>query len=206
MVSSVRPRHATLAIALMLFLASAEYLRAETAQDPQTPDFKVQIWGVTVTEFTARVDAYFELRTRLEKDLPPLTATDDPAVIRKAVHLLSKRIRAARAGSREGDIFTPTISVEFRKALVEMDVDTWAAIMDENPGELSNQVNVSYPEDRPLSLVPPNVLAVLPKLPDNIQYRFTGRHLILLDTRAGVILDRIPDAIQCAESCRSARR
>ena len=47
--------------------------------------------------------------------------------------------------------------------------------------------------------MPPNILARLPSLPDDIQYRFLGRHLILLDTRASVILDRIPYAIQCAD-------
>ena len=101
---------------------------------------------------------------------------------------------------REGEIFTPTISVEFKKVLLlEMNANTWAAIMDDNPGEFSNQINGTYPEERPLSTVPPNVLAVLPRLPDDIQYRFVGRHLILLDTRASVILDRIPDAITCAD-------
>jgi hypothetical protein len=91
----------------------------------------------------------------------------------------------------------PTISVEFRKALIlEMDTNTRAAIMDDNPGEFSNKINGTYPEEKPLSTVPPNILAVLPRLPDDIQYRSLGRHLIFLDTRASVILDRIPFAIQ----------
>jgi hypothetical protein len=94
-------------------------------------------------------------------------------------------------------MFTPTISVEFRKVLIlEIDANTWAAIMDDNPGQFSSRINGRYPEDKPLSTVPPNILAVLPRLPDDIQYRFLGRHLILLDTRASVILDRIPFAIQ----------
>ena len=149
---------------------------------------------------SARVWDYSELRSELEKGLPPLTVTDDPAEIRRAVRALAKRIRVARAGAKQGDMFTPTISVEFRRALtVEMDADTWAAIMDDNPGELSNQINGTYPEGKPLSTVPPNILAVLPRLPDDIQYRFLGRHLILVDTRANVILDRIRHAIDCPE-------
>jgi hypothetical protein len=55
--------------------------------------------------------------------------------------------------------------------------------------------------------VPPHILAVLPRLPDDIEYRFLGRHLILLDTRANVILDRIPYAVQHVNcSKRSCRR
>ena len=61
-------------------------------------------------------------------------------------------------------------------------------------------------------LVPVNILARLPRLPDDIEYRFLGRDMILLDTRASVILDRIPYAIQCVHGdklpCekRSSRR
>jgi hypothetical protein len=46
--------------------------------------------------------------------------------------------------------------------------------------------------------VPPNLLAALPELPDDVNYRFLGRDLVLHDTRANIILDEIPDAIRCA--------
>jgi hypothetical protein len=121
------------------------------------------------------------------------------STIRRGIRALAKEIRVARAGAKEGDIFTPTISVEFRRVLfLEVDANTWGAIMDDNPGELSNHINGDYPEGEPLSTVPPNILVVLPTLPEDIQYRFLGRNLILLDTRASVILDRIPFAIQYA--------
>jgi hypothetical protein len=195
----MRLRLTSLAIALIVSVASISYAQpAPTNQTTDSPDFRVQVWGYIVADFSARVWDYSELRSELEKGLPPLTVTDDPAEIRRAVRALAKRIRVARAGAKEGDMFTPTISVEFRKALIlEMNPNTWAAIMDDNPGEFSNQINGTYPDEKPLSTVPPNILAALPSLPDDIQYRFLGRHLILLDTRANVILDRIPYAIQC---------
>ena len=50
---------------------------------------------------------------------------------------------------RQGEIFTPTISVEFKRVLLlEMNANTWAAIMDDNPGEFSNQINGTYPEKK----------------------------------------------------------
>jgi hypothetical protein len=68
-------------------------------------------------------------------------------------------------------MFTPAISVEFRKALrFEMDASTWRAIMDDNPGELANEINGTYPEGKPLSTVPPNILAALPRLPDDVTF------------------------------------
>jgi hypothetical protein len=185
-------------VGLIVSVASVCYAQpATTNQTRDTPDFTVQVWGYIVADFSARVGDYAELRSELEKGLPALTVTDDPADIGRAVRALAKRIRVARAGAKQGDIFTPSISVEFKKVLfLQMDSNTWAAIMDDSPGEFSNEINSTYKEGKPLSTVPPNILAVLPRLPDDIQYRFLGRHLILLDTRASVILDRIPFAIR----------
>jgi hypothetical protein len=197
----MRLKQAALSTALIVGFACVGYAQtATTNRNPDTPDFRVQVWGYIVADFSTRVWSYFELRSELEKGLPALTVTDDPAEIRRAVRALAKQIRVARAEAKQGDIFTLAISGEFRKALIlEMDANTWAALMDDNPGEFSNQINGTYPEAKPLSTVPPNILAVLPRLPDDIEYRFLGRHLILHDTRANVILDRIPYAIQCTD-------
>jgi hypothetical protein len=191
----------SLVVALIVLVASVCHAQPATTNQPRdTPDFTVQVWGYIVADFSARVWDYSELRSELEKGLPPLTVTDDPAEIRRAVRALAKKIRVARAGAKQGDMFTPAISVEFRKVLIlQMNAHTWAAIMDDNPGEFSNQINGTYPDEKPLSTVPPNILSALPRLPDDIQYRFLGRHLILLDTRANLILDRIPYAIQCPD-------
>jgi hypothetical protein len=40
----------------------------------------------------------------------------------------------------------------------------------------------------------------LPRLPADIEYRFVERHLILLDTRANLIVDRLPYAIRYSQS------
>jgi hypothetical protein len=177
---------------------------ATTNQNRDTPDFRVQVWGYTEADFSTRVWDYFELRSALEQGLPPLRVTDDPAEIRTAISALARRIRVARAEAKQGDIFTPAIAVEFRRALAtEMNPNTWAAIMDDNPGEFSSRINGTYPGHKPLSTVPPNILAVLPGLPDDIQYRFVGRHLILLDTKANLIVDRLPYAIQYPDYAES---
>jgi hypothetical protein len=110
---------------------------------------------------------------------------------------LAQRIRTARAKARQGDIFTPAISAEFKKALrLEMNAHAWKVIMDDNPGEFLSQINSAYPDGKPLATMPPNILAGLPRLPADIEYRFVEHHLILLDTRAKLILDRIPYAIR----------
>jgi hypothetical protein len=132
--------------------------------------------------------------------------TGKPADTSATARALANKIRAARTKARQGDIFTPAISVVFKKALfVEMNAHTWKVIMDDNPGEFLSQVNSTYPTGKPLATVPPNILAALPELPADIEYRFVERHLILLDTRAKVILDRIPYAIQYADGDPTCR-
>src|SRR5688500_2675834 len=127
-----------------------------------------------------------------------MRVTEDVAEIRRARRALANRIRTARNGAHEGDIFSPAISAEFKEVLaLKMNAKTWAVIMDDNPGEFSHDINGIYPDGKPYSTVPGTILAVLPTLPDAVEYRFLGRHLILLDTRANVILDRIPHAIEC---------
>jgi hypothetical protein len=189
---------AALAIALTLLLPSLA--SAQTAPAPQeVPVFRVQIWGDTGTDFGTRVTSYADLRSELEKGLPPLRVTEDPAEILKAIRALAARIRVARARARQGDIFSPAVSARFKRTLLlEVDADTLAVIMDENPGKIDVPINGSYPVRTAFSTMPPNVLAALPKLPADMEYRFLGRHLVLVDTRASVIVDRIPYAVRRA--------
>ena len=56
------------------------------------------------------------------------------------------------------------ISAEFRKALLlEMNPNAWAAHHGRQPRRFSRHINGTYPKKRPLSTMPPNILAVLPK-------------------------------------------
>ena len=192
-------RPALLATMVIALLSSAAY--AQTTQAPQAPDsahFKVQVFGVAAADFDARMLIYAELRANLQQDLPALRLTDDPGEILRAEHALAKRIRAVRSNAHGGEIFTPGIASAFKHALVlETRPSTCASILDDNPGDFSYSINDTYPKRRPLSTVPPGILILLPRLPADVEYRFLGRHLILHDTRANVILDRIRDAIDC---------
>jgi hypothetical protein len=188
-----------LGTALAVVLASASIAQTLPApQSAQQPTFRLQVWGYIVADFSARVERYFELRSKLEEGLPPMKVTENPAEIRRAQRALAKKIRAARHGAHEGDIFSPAITVEFKEVLaLKMNAKTWAVIMDDNPGEFSHEINGIYPDGKPYSTMPGTILAVLPALPDAVEYRFLGRHLILLDARANVILDRIRFPIEC---------
>ena len=188
---------------IVLFACVAAVASAQSPRDdPTTPRFTelVIVRGLLRADFDARVLDYFDLRTTLEDGLPPQHVTANPADNIEIQRTLARRIRRARVGALRGAIFTPAISVEFRRILlVETTPETRATIMDENPGQFSHRINGDYPKRRPLSTMPGTFLAVLPVLPDGLEYRFLGPHLILHDTRANVILDAMSCAIACID-------
>lgn len=172
-------------LALMMVVASA------AGAQPRPPDFRVTVRAFEADDFQARLAVYVAMRRDFETGLPPLIVTDQAWEIERAERLLAGRIRAARS-SEQGALFSPLIAQEIRRVLqlilTASSVDT---IMDENPGEFRYLVNGEYPKRRKLASTPTTVLALLPELPADIQYRFVGHHLVLLDTRANIILDRM---------------
>lgn len=177
------------------------------ATDVVKPDFTIQIVGDTFAGFTVRVDRYFELRSQLERGLPPRMVTDDVRQIIRGTRSLATAIRLARPGAVQGEFFTDETGIEFRRVLaLIMTATVWAVIMDENPGTFMHKIDGSYPEGKTHATMPGNVLARVPHLPDDIEFRFLGPHLILYDVRANIIIDQLPDAIECVNRCDQERR
>ena len=178
-------------------LAASAAARQATPQVP-TVEFTVEVLGSKVAEFDARMDEYAELRRTLQKGLPALTVTANPSEIQRAERLLAERIRLARAGAGRHDIFTDDTRRAFRQMLGPVTTAaTCAFVRDDNPGEWGWAVNAEYPKERPVSSVPPAMLAALPRLPGEVFYRFLDTDLVLHDTTANIMLDRIDNAIRC---------
>lgn len=178
---------------------------AQTAAnaDPTQPDFSIEVQGTfdaeTTAEFLRRVQDYDALRRRLEIGLPPLVVTTDADEIESFEHQLAERIRHAR-GRRRGQLFTAPMEGQLKRMLVvRADATTIAAMMEDGPGEFEVDINDTYNKKHSLATMPPNLLQVLPDLPKDIEYRFVGRHLILRDARANMIIDEIPYAIRCRD-------
>lgn len=188
-------KHCVLAFSLMATAATAQ---TPADQAPAAPNFRVEVWGTALVEFSARMDAYAALRESLSAGIPRLAVTDNPAEILRAETALAERIRQARAKAKRGDIFSSRIRTAVRRTLaLTIDAGICEAITMDNPGEFGYSINATYPKDRTLSTVPPSILGALPRLPDDVMYRFLDRDLVLHDTRANIILDRIDDAIRC---------
>jgi hypothetical protein len=180
---------------ITLAVASGLVLQASGACALQAP--RVNRSAQVLEDFRSRVDKYLEITKTADNGLAPLRQTSDPAKIKVAQQSLQQRIIAARPGARHGDIFTPEIIARFRSLLRPEvgDKATKELIADDNPGNVPYKVMAPYPDNEPLSTVPANVLAALPELPKEIEYRFVGKHLILRDARADLIIDYIANIV-----------
>jgi len=153
------------------------------------------------TEFKQELDNYLALRKKIESSLPKMTETQDPRKIAERSAALAKGIQQARAGVKQGNVFSPVVAKEFRRILAE-DAKARTAtdrtnIMDEVPSKMP-ETNGLYPTDSPqgptaLASFPPGLLKVLPQLPETIEYRFLSHTLVLRDAVANVIVDYLPD-------------
>src|SRR4051794_39066028 len=156
--------------------------------------------AATLKEFLARVDTYVALHKKAESTLPTLPKQTDPKQIDTHERALSKLIQAQRAGAKQGDLFTPAMQALVRTLLAPVfrgrdGAQIRAEILDnEYKGAVKLVVNGRYPDDVPISTVPPQVLSELPKLPEDLEYRFVRDNLILFDPHAHIIPDFVPHA------------
>jgi hypothetical protein len=162
-----------------------------------------------IKEFKERVEKYWDLHKKAEESAPPLNKKkDDPAAILDHERGLTAAIRAARMDAKEGDIFMPAVQ-KILVAAVRKDLSTGKGTKardmilgegnpknPESPAKIDLAVNAKYPSNAPLSSVPPSLLLRLPKLPQGLEYRFVGKHLILFDSKANLIVDILRNAVR----------
>jgi hypothetical protein len=171
---------------------------------PRSPAIEPR-YKPAVEEFQRRVTAYQEVRKGIESGLPKLKPTPEAAEINAHQKALATGLLKARAGAKQGDLFFPEVR-EYFVTTVRSEMKgrqgtpaRGAAAqgnpkLDDLPGSVKVAVNAPYPDTQPVSSVPPTLLLRLPKLPENLSYRFVGRDLILRDGDAAIIVDFIRDA------------
>jgi hypothetical protein len=187
---------ASLALGVALAASAAQTASQNPATQPAVnPD------ALVLVDFQKRIDAYVELHKDVEKGSAKLKETNDPAKIRDAQATLAERIRTARKDARPGDIFTPPIRAMFRRLMYPElkgaeGRETKSEMKEDAPKGVPLKVNATYPEAKPLPTVPPNILANLPQLPEDLEYRIVNKDLILRDVDANLIIDFVPNAIR----------
>jgi hypothetical protein len=132
--------------------------------------------------------------------VPPFTVTSDVGVIRQNVEKLAISIRAGRPHAQQGDVFSRDIAALFRRIIRGSCHDRFADLLavineDWEAPPPAAAIHARWPDGVPLPTMPPDLLAALPQLPAQLEYRFINRDLVLRDIDANLIVDFIPEAI-----------
>jgi hypothetical protein len=175
-------------VLLLAGCASATHLDA-TQQTRTNPKAK------TIADFEKRVEDYVTLRNRVEDTLKDLPKQADPATADRHQRALSQLIQQERRQARQGDLFDPAMQALVRELLRPVFSGKDGRMLhdeiqdNEYKGKAPLKVNARYPDDVPLSTMPPQILLALPKLPGELEYRFINTNLILFDPHAHIIVD-----------------
>jgi hypothetical protein len=165
------------------------------AAPPQEPP--VNPLAKSMSAFRERVEAYLKLRDDITKKVPEVRETGDPAKISAREKALGEAIARARAGAKPGDIFGADMSAHLKRILAEdwksRSAADRKALFEELPAGLRLEINRPYPTTLPLVSVPANLLAMLPMLPEELEYRLVDRYFLLRDRDANLIIDLLPD-------------
>ena len=183
------------AVFSFLFFGAAGCLPAPAQQNRS-----VNRDALVIADFNQRVAQYVKLHKQIAASLPPLKPTASAAQLTYRQRLLANKVRVARSRAKQGDIFTPEISAEFKR-LIRMAMHGSDArrirsnLKETRRPRLRVHVNEPYPESAPLSSTPPTLLLNLPNLPPDLDYHLVGRDLVLRDVGANVVVDIIPAAV-----------
>jgi hypothetical protein len=183
------------AVALWTAAASGSAQAAGSREDP-------------LQRFHEAVSAYMSLREAVEQTVPPLEMSPDWENIRAAMDAMADALRAARPSAKEGDIFDAATATLLRGRIDETlgppgcDAESiLAAERDDSRLPVPTRPLVHDRFDWGAgSFMPICMFAVLPVLPDELQYRFVERDLVLVDIDADLVIDVLPDALPPIDS------
>lgn len=157
----------------------------------------------SIADFNAATQDYVAMHRRLEKLVGPITLSSSVESINRSMQALAAAIRAERSNARQGDLFTLELAPELRTrvnnalrehGLTPIDVLASQQVEGVNPASVSLRVNGTFPWILSGAMVP-CVIAALPPLPSELQYRIVGTDLVLIDVHASLVVDVLPDIL-----------
>ena len=184
----------------IIVILTAALLTAPQALIASTPASSDQ--HPVLAEFRCAVQEYVDLHRRLKTRVPPFEVTADAERNRRAVDGLAAAIRAERPHAQPGDVFTNEGGRVFRARIhAALDRNAYDALVllrardtDDEGGWLPLTINGAFPWLAGTAMWP-FMIEALPPLPAELQYRFVGRDLVLLDVHAEIVVDVLPAAL-----------
>jgi len=155
--------------------------------------------SAAIKDFNQRLQQYLDARKKAEPGRPPQSS--DAGKLAEYRQKLRSNLVSVRAGSKQGDIFTPEIATYFKHQIATTLSGPYgrrirASLQRAEPvNRIPLKINAAYPAAVPLQSTPPSLLLNLPQLPKGLEYRVADHALVLRDEDANLIIDFMPDVI-----------
>jgi hypothetical protein len=156
--------------------------------------------AAAISQFDAAIAKYLALRKRLLEEVPGPAAESSAPKLTQASDALAAAIQRSRQKAQPGDLFVAPVTAVIKRRVVDAVKrenlgPVLAGIDDEEAGPAKPSIHMRFPAAAPMATMPPSLLAVLPTLPKELEYRIIGNFLILRDVDAALILDVLPAAV-----------
>jgi hypothetical protein len=163
------------------------------------PPPQLQTAARVLATFHQRVGEYVEIHRMAAAGLGAPTLCADPEELSRQSETLAAAIRDQRPLADEGDIFTAAVASAFRVAIAKA-VRT-SAFTPAAPAEDDEESNLAVHGPIRAGTWDYSWVAIfraLPDLPAELEYQFVGRHLVLVDVRANLVVDVLRYAVPAA--------
>jgi hypothetical protein len=177
-----------------VLLLSGQIQAGTSGSQVPTDGSPLQVFERQIAEV---VRIHRDIEAQLGGPQPPASEAEEISEHHKE---LARRIMEARKQVRQGNVFTPRVADEFRRLISavmrgpqgSLVLNTLASA---EPVLIEVTANRPYPPGVPLQSMPPALLAALPKLPPELEYRIVGNALILRNVAARLVIDFIPNVV-----------
>jgi hypothetical protein len=169
--------------------------KSTTSSAPVTKQEKLLLY-----EFDRNVKQYVQVREKVRSQLPPLSKDSTPEQIDSFQKRFVEGLRAARSDAKPGYAFTPAVA-DYIRTIIRTEfkgtdrTEIRQTILEADTAGVPLRVNYPFPETKELTQIPPTLLLKLPQLPKEVKYRFVGRHMLIVDTDNGLIVDYMTNAL-----------
>ena len=149
------------------------------------------------SEFARALSAYMADHHAAAAGLPATQASS--LSLQNAETTMAERLRARRPEARPGYILGPV--AERIRVIVREEIggpqgtSMLASIEEANIHGVRARINRRYPPGLPRVTMPSPMLAKLPPIPSELEYRFLGRSFLLVDARASLVIDVLQDVL-----------
>jgi hypothetical protein len=146
-------------------------------------------------EFQLRVGEYVALHRVLEGPRARTLLGGTSRVLYLGKAALADEIRRARPLARQGDVIVPDMADAFRRMIRDAVArgEITGILQAQDEATATPSINANLPGDT--IPVPPCLVRLFPPVPEELEYRFLGRHLILFDVHADIVVDYVPDVL-----------